>query len=249
MPDLQQNYSAWNEIHPWDQQGEEWSEAWGSSEAQWHFAIHPRLHRYLPAAHILEIAPGHGRWTQYLLRYCDRLSAVDLSDKCIQVCRQRFASATNLALHVNDGLHLDMIADGTCDLVFTFDSLVHAELDVIEAYLRQFAGKLTPNGVVFLHHSNLKESPGLAAQAPHSSSHWRAPSVSAADVRRIATESGLACVSQEKINWGVPECIDCLTVLTRPDSRHAQPLRVLENHSFLEEAALIKRCAPLYGRA
>jgi len=39
--------------------------------------------------------------------------------------------------------------------VFSLDSLDHAEGDVMEAYLGQLAHKLTPNGVGFIHHSNL----------------------------------------------------------------------------------------------
>jgi SAM-dependent methyltransferase len=247
MPDLQENYAAWNELHPWEQQGEEWSEAWGGSEAQWHFALEPRLHAFLPAEHILEIAPGYGRWTQYLLRYCRHLSVVDLSDKCIEACRQRFKAETTISYYVNDGLSLAMIADGSCDLIFTFDSLVHAEMDVIGRYLPEMAQKLTPTGVVFLHHSNLKNVPALAALAPHMSTHWRAPSVSAEQVRAAAETAGLSCISQELINWGGTEYLDCLTVLTRPGSRLDRPYRRLENPSFMLEAALIKRSASLYS--
>jgi cyclopropane fatty-acyl-phospholipid synthase-like methyltransferase len=39
------------------------------------------------------------------------------------------------------------------DFVFSFDSLVHVESDVIENYLTQLAKKLKPNGIGFIHHS------------------------------------------------------------------------------------------------
>jgi hypothetical protein len=52
-------------------------------------------------------------------------------------------------------LSLDVAVDGSVDFVFSFDSLVHVEMDVIEAYLKQLAAKLTPNGVGFIHRSNL----------------------------------------------------------------------------------------------
>jgi hypothetical protein len=72
MPTVDENYSAWNERYRWSDQGEEWSQSWGGSEAQWFWAIHPRIHRFLPCEQILEIAPGFGRWTHYLLSYCNR---------------------------------------------------------------------------------------------------------------------------------------------------------------------------------
>jgi len=48
-----------------------------------------------------------------------------------------------------------MIQDKSIDFVFSFDSLVHAEAKVIEAYLNQLAMKLSQNGIGFIHHSNL----------------------------------------------------------------------------------------------
>ncbi|MBR8827309.1 MAG: hypothetical protein DSM107014_05285 [Gomphosphaeria aponina SAG 52.96 = DSM 107014] len=48
-----------------------------------------------------------------------------------------------------------MIPDDSIDLVFSNDSLVHAEADVIESYLAQLSLKLKVNGVGFIQHSNL----------------------------------------------------------------------------------------------
>lgn len=124
---------------------------------QWNGCLLPRLHAFVPAPTILEIAPGYGRWTQYLKDLCDRLIVVDCAEKCIESCEQRFASSANIEYHVNDGQSLAMVPDGVVDLAFSFDSLVHAEADVLESYLTQLAKKLTPNGVGFIHHSNVGE--------------------------------------------------------------------------------------------
>jgi hypothetical protein len=51
--------------------------------------------------------------------------------------------------HVNDGRSLAAVADGSVDLIFSFDSLVHVEADVMLAYLEQLAHKLTPHGIGF----------------------------------------------------------------------------------------------------
>jgi hypothetical protein len=53
MPDLQQNYVAWNEQYQWEQQGEEWSQAWGGSESQWYGCLFPRIYSFLPVQTIL----------------------------------------------------------------------------------------------------------------------------------------------------------------------------------------------------
>ena len=66
---------------------------------------------------------------------------VDLSEKCIEACRKGFASSSHISSHANDGKSLGMIAEKSIDFVFSFDSLAHAEADVIEAYLVQLATK------------------------------------------------------------------------------------------------------------
>src|SRR5262249_17939159 len=126
MATVEQNRSAWNETYSWEKRGEEWSEVWGGSESQWFGAIYPRLHRFIPTGTILEIAPGFGRWTHYLKNHCNKLFVVDLNERCITHCKERFADCTHISYHVNDGYSLAMVPDRSVDFVFCFDSLVHA---------------------------------------------------------------------------------------------------------------------------
>jgi hypothetical protein len=48
-----------------------------------------------------------------------------------------------------------MIPDHSVDFAFSFDSLLHVEADLIEAYLNQLAVKLKPTGAGLIHHSNI----------------------------------------------------------------------------------------------
>ena len=153
MPTVEQNLQMWDAHYEWTKQGEEWSSAWGGSESQWFGAIFPRIHSFLPTSTILELAPGFGRWTKYLKNCCEHLIIVDLSENCIKACHQRFASDSNITYHINDGKSLSMIPDGSIDFVFSFDSLVHAEADVIQGYLNQLSKKLKPDGAGFIHPS------------------------------------------------------------------------------------------------
>ena len=155
MPKVEWNKETWDGNYDWQQQGDEWSKGWGGPFMQWHGTILPRIHRYVPAGTILEIAPGHGRWTQFLKDCCHTYDGVDLSQTCVDACRRRFAGAPHMTFHVNDGKSLDMIRDNSVDFAFSFDSLVHADDDVLEAYVAQLSRKLSDDGVAFLHHSNL----------------------------------------------------------------------------------------------
>ncbi|MCO6451733.1 MAG: class I SAM-dependent methyltransferase, partial [Caldilineales bacterium] len=157
MPTVAQNEALWSEDYDWSHAGDRWSAKWGGVDMQWFGTLLPRVHAFLPAGTILEIACGYGRWAQYLKDECQQLILVDLEEHCVEACQQRFADETHIAYHVTDGKSLDMIADHSVDFAFSFDSLVHAESDVIEAYLRGLAQKLTVDGVGFIHHSNLGE--------------------------------------------------------------------------------------------
>jgi len=81
MPTIEQNLQRWDVDHHWPQNGEEWSKTWGDAQAQWYWAIYPRIRRLLPAKMILEIAPGFGRWSQFLKNQCERMMLIDLSPR------------------------------------------------------------------------------------------------------------------------------------------------------------------------
>jgi ubiquinone/menaquinone biosynthesis C-methylase UbiE len=256
MPSVEENKQKWD-THTWPQRGDEWSGAWGGAAQQWQRSILPRIAAYLPAATTLEIAPGHGRWTQFLLEHSQRLVLVDLSSECIESCKQRFAAAgPALEYHVNDGYSLDMVADASVDFAFSFDSLVHAELDVIRAYVTQLERKLNSHGVAFLHHSNTGAYAlrmALAHRMPERLRRhvrrltgalpdvdaWRAETVTAASVASICNAAGLSLVQQELINWYGTDClVDCFSTITRRSSRHARAHPTLVSNSrFMREAS------------
>jgi SAM-dependent methyltransferase len=240
---IEENRHIWDTLFDWSQRGEEWSLAWGGSEPQWFGCLFPRIHRYLPAATILEIAPGFGRWTRYLLGYSKRLLGVDLSTVCVEACRKRFAGEP-AEFYANDGTSLDMIADQGIDFACSLDSLVHAEAAVLQSYCRQLARKLAPDGVAFIHHSNLGACGGTAIPNPGT----RAPSMTADLFLQFCQEAeGLVCISQELVNWGQPELVDCFSVITLRGSRFEQPRQRLENPNFMVEAGIVKCYSALYN--
>jgi SAM-dependent methyltransferase len=157
MNTIADNLRVWDREYAWPEGGDEWSRDWGNAECQWFGFLLPRLHKFLPTGAALEIAPGFGRWTQFLQPQCERLLLVDLAPKCIEHCRSRFANCSNLEYFVNDGSSLDMIQDESLDFVFSYDSLVHADNSVLASYVRQIGHKLKPGGWAFIHHSNARK--------------------------------------------------------------------------------------------
>jgi ubiquinone/menaquinone biosynthesis C-methylase UbiE len=273
MPTLAQNVEMWNDPRNWSYEGDVWSVQFGGTEAMWWFVVYPRIHRYLPAANILEIAPGYGRWTQFLRNLCQSLVAVDLSETCIEHCKSRFSDSKHLSFYVNDGSSLSVVPDGTIDFLFSFDSLVHAEKDVIESYVLQFSKKLKPDGVGFVHHSNLGAYPGrlrifntfrrlplffqqqilkekyLERLLSINVEGWRAKSMTAKLFGQYCEQSGLKCISQELVNWFKGTClIDSFSVFTKPGSRWDKEFVRMENNKFVNNTTLTSRLARLYTR-
>ncbi|MBN9508489.1 MAG: class I SAM-dependent methyltransferase [Alphaproteobacteria bacterium] len=238
MPDIEWNKATFAGSFDWRQTGgEEWSDPWGGSESQWFGSLYPRLHRVLPAGAILEIAPGFGRWTKFLLPACRMYVGVDLSHECVAACSQRFRDAGHARFVKNDGSSLADVSDGKFDLVFSFDALVHVERDVMENYIRQILRKLVPSGLAFLHHSNVAALPADVEKRGA-----RGASVSGDIVLNIVDREGGKALIQERICWGQPssELLDCITIFGRHEHPYGASPIVTDNRRFMEEAVIIR---------
>lgn len=238
MPDLNWNEATWDGSYNWSSRGEEWSQSWGSSEAQWFGALYPRIHRLLPVENILEIAPGFGRWTKFLIPHAKQFVGVDLSSQCVEACRASFIEAMHATFLQNDGVSLEIVPNNL-DFVFSFNSLVHVEINILGGYIRQIIEKLSPDGMAFIHHSNFATMPS-GVENPH----CRAQSVSGMAVASSVAQHGGRVHLQELVNWGCEQLIDCFTIFSRGT---AEKFPVIYNPSFMEEAASIKAAQAPYG--
>lgn len=257
---LEELYHFWNNVYDWSRyQGDEWSARWGGPDVQWYWSIYPRLRRHLPAATILEIGPGHGRWSGYLRQHCDHLILVDISETCIHACQGKLGSE-GVSYRVGDGMSLPGVEDSSVDFAFSFESLVLAESDVLVAYLRELKRVLKPGAKAFLHHSNLgayltyfrfKDMVPKSWRKPLKRAglldydEMRAASVTASWFAETARQEELACLTQELIPWGGKRLIDCFSVLEKgpPD----QATETFENRDFIRRAFEIQRLSRLYG--
>lgn len=237
MPTLDWNKSTWGATYDWSKRGEEWSRPWGNSAAQWFGSIYPRIHRFVPCAKILEIAPGFGRWTKFLVPACQDFVGVDISEACVAHCSTQFPGARFFA---NDGLSLDVVDDNSIDFCFSFDSLVHAEIEVISSYVKHLMVKLSESGVAFIHHSNFKSFAGERVNP-----HKRAESVSLSLVADMVRLSGGRVLVGEAIDWGREGgLIDGITVFCKSSAGWGGG-GVVENHGFMAEA---EKCRSVLSR-
>ncbi len=241
-------YDIFGRKYDWSNRGDEWSEPWGGTRYLWSITIFPRIQSLLPSTQILEIAPGFGRCTQFLKDFCDRLTVVDISERCIHACQERFRESGSISYHTNDGTSLDMIPDRSIDFVFSWDSLVHADNTVMEAYIKQLPRIMKPGGYGFIHHSNLaeyvdKNTGKLMREDPHS----RDETMDSSLFLQYCNESGLHCLVQEKITWRCDYLNDCFSLITPGHDRLRPQYRLIENYHFMEEAKFAKFLSETYN--
>jgi hypothetical protein len=142
----------------------------------------------------------------------------------------------------NDGVSLEG-APENLDFVFSFDSLVHVEFDLLDEYVKQIIRKLSKTGAAFLHHSNFGAlSPGTE------NPHQRARSVSASRVAQSVIQNKGTVISQELVNWGSMELNDCFTIFCATgESQSELHFPTLYNYKFMLEAEIIKSAQALYS--
>jgi ubiquinone/menaquinone biosynthesis C-methylase UbiE len=145
---IARNYQTWQNWN-WERGGEEWtvSPEWKRS------LIKEIMLKYIePEKSVLEIGPGAGRWTESLQKIAMSLILVDLSDKCIDFCKQRFHHCDNIQYFVNNGASLDFIQDETVDFIWSFDVFVHINPSDTEKYIKEFSRILVSGGRGIIHH-------------------------------------------------------------------------------------------------
>jgi cyclopropane fatty-acyl-phospholipid synthase-like methyltransferase len=203
------NYKYWQHWD-WSRHGEEWtpSEEWKQS-----LITDVMLQHMKPGTTILEIGPGAGRWTEALQPVAAHLIVVDLSDRCIELCRSRFANASNIEFHVNDGRSLPAVATGSIDGIWSFDVFVHVAAADISAYLAEISRVLRPDAHAVIHHARAGREDDAADLGQRSN-------MTAELFAQMAQDEGLRVLEQFD-SWGpdgrfkLSANWDAVTVLTK----------------------------------
>ncbi|HUI01976.1 MAG TPA: class I SAM-dependent methyltransferase [Acidimicrobiales bacterium] len=154
---IEWNRAMWGDPSRWEDQGNNWSfhaESCGQPYVQWKASVVATFIAPFcgPGVDVLELAPGHGRWTEYFVGNTASLTLVDLNASCISVCQERFGSRPEVRLIVNDGRSLP-VPDASVDLVWCFGTFVHLVPRDIDGYLGEFRRVLRPGGRFVVHHT------------------------------------------------------------------------------------------------
>lgn len=198
-------WDSWN----WQAAGEEWT-----SSQKWKSAVSEGLMaRFLPSGGtLLEIGPGGGRWTEWLLDRADAYIGIDVSPSAIHACRRRFAGFSSAQFLVGSGKGLEGVANGSIDGIWSFDVFVHINTSEVAQYLREFNRVLRDGAQAVIHHGAIRGTLG----------GWRSDLSQEAMLALIA-ENGLEVVSSFR-EWsydGEPYRLDTyndmVTVIRKPE--------------------------------
>jgi SAM-dependent methyltransferase len=122
----------------------------------------------------LEIGPGGGRWTRYMLRF-ERVYAVDYYSELITNLRETLKQPNIITIR-NNGTDFPGVPDASVDFVFSFGTFVHLDPPLIESYLQNLGRilKLTANVVIQYSDKTkimARENPGFAENTPETMRH------------------------------------------------------------------------------
>jgi ubiquinone/menaquinone biosynthesis C-methylase UbiE len=194
-----------------------YQEAEPDMDAQWNDLILPLIGE-MDFKHVVELAPGHGRNTRKLMEYARTIDLIDVNGTCIDACRSRLGHGTTrcrVRYHVGDGLSLAPIVDASATLVYSWDSVVHFDREVVRRYVLEFARVLVPGGSGFIHHSNYgalcSEGEGNVWDE---NPNWRS-NVSRELFAQYCNDAGLEVIRQQLIPWFI-EDLDCLSTFRKP---------------------------------
>lgn len=109
-----------------------------------------------PAKTGLEIGPGGGRWTRYLLGF-GRLYVVDYHAELLAELRRNFAQSHIVEI-LNNGTDFPGVPAASVDFVFSFGVFVHLDLDLIRAYLANLHGIIRPETQIVIQYGD-KDKP------------------------------------------------------------------------------------------
>jgi hypothetical protein len=188
---IEKNLVLWDRNYKWVADGNEWvgpANTCGVPYETWKTSLISRLITPYAAkdVHALEIAPGHGRWSEFIIDACLHATLVDLSPACLDFCRTRFAGRTNIDYFLTTGVQLPKCATGAIGFVFSYDSFVHMSAEVIGAYMSEIARVLVGGGAAVIHHADIADADS------HRQEHaWQRSAVNRAIVRDLAERSGL----------------------------------------------------------
>ncbi len=207
--DNRDRWTTWD----WSSRGEEWT-----ASTEWKQAlIDDVLLAWIPEGGVvLEIGPGAARWSAVLQPRARRLVLVDVSDRPLALCCERFGATDNVEYVLSAGDDLPGVGDSSVDAIWSFDVFVHVAPVDQAGYLTEIARVLTPGGAAVIHHADGRNLGSLPSRQG-----WRSPMsrhlfATLADTRGLVVETQIDSWGEDGCH-GLSAYHDAISVCRKPN--------------------------------
>lgn len=182
-------------------------------DQQWAGLIAPALAGIdVDMTHCADFACGRGRNTVKLLSEgAGHVTMLDVSAENIAYCTEHIGPKERVTALLTNGLDLVAVTDDTFTFLYTFDAMVHFDVEIMLGYIREFHRVMQSGAVALVHHSNFDGRPGSDFRSnPHLRNY-----MTAALFKHVAIRRGFEVLRQIVFSWGDLKDGDCITVLRK----------------------------------
>jgi SAM-dependent methyltransferase len=178
----------------------------------WNKIIWPILSRHnIDLSDTVDFACGYGRNAKMLAAAgAAKVTLVDVNPDNIAYCREHVVPLGNFDVVQNNGYDLAELPSSRFTHFYSFDAMVHFDLEIVLAYVSEFARVIKPGGTAFIHHSNYTGNPGGNFRVNPGMRNF----MSALIFKHASIRSGFDILDQELMSWSAPDT-DCVTVMRR----------------------------------
>lgn len=159
---------------------------------------------------VIELAVGRGRHVRMYEQKANHIVLVDILQKNIDFCKERFKENKKIDYYCNNGYNLNQLKDNEYSALFTYDAMVHFEMMDIFEYLKDIHRVLRKGGMALFHHSNNTSSYKNSFYNATSGRSYMSKDLFA----YLAYRAGFEIVEQQVIDWGVKD-LDCISLVRK----------------------------------
>lgn len=162
---------------------------------------------------VMDFGCGEGRIVNLILSSYNRIICCDIPDGPLEVCKKRFATCKNVeyVCSTEEGIQM---TDSECDMVYSWDAMVHFDYDMMAFYIPEIYRVLKKDGIAIIHHSNLKNASDVTCTSNWVHNFASRSAFSKEEFEKLAVSAGFELIEQRETEWSKKK-IDCISIVRK----------------------------------